>query len=46
MLPPVDIVVMANTRAGLATNRELFSSIEKHWERIGIRSNNGPGTAV
>ena len=34
--PPAafDIVILANSRAALASNDELFASLDKHWQKI------------
>jgi ribonuclease P protein component len=33
-LPAVDIIILAQTAAAGASNRELFASIDKHWRRL------------
>ena len=33
-LPVVDLVVMTRASAVSATNAELFSALDKHWQRI------------
>jgi ribonuclease P protein component len=33
-LPVVDIIILAQSSAVAATNKELFASLEKHWRRL------------
>ena len=33
-LPPLDVVVLARDAAGLAVNREIFASLDRHWTRL------------
>jgi len=33
-LPAMDIIILAQSSAVAATNRELFASLEKHWRRL------------
>jgi len=40
--PAFDIVILANSRAVLASNDELFASLEKHWQKIRNHSSSPP----
>ena len=33
-LPPLDIIILAQSAAADATNSELFTSLDKHWQTI------------
>jgi ribonuclease P protein component len=42
----LDIVVINNPAAAIGSNRELFASLEEHWQRCAAKERNsaGPGT--
>jgi ribonuclease P protein component len=33
-LPCDDIIILAQTAAAAATNKDLFASLDKHWQRL------------
>jgi ribonuclease P protein component len=42
----VDIVMLAQTAAGQASNKELFRSLEQHWRKIAAVSNHPQATTT
>lgn len=39
-LQNIDIVVIANNRAVMATNNEIFTSLDRHWKTLATRCKN------